>query len=83
MMIAVHFSALQVANSSRPGCLSAWRNRERSKQLADEYNLEFFETSAKSAVNVDAAYDCIAKATKNRYRNNKLALLQDGKNFPI
>lgn len=39
---------------------------QEGKQLAEEYGVEFFETSAKENTNVDEAFGSIAKATMER-----------------
>jgi len=39
---------------------------EEGRALASEYGVEFFETSAKENINVDAAFQAIAKATMER-----------------
>jgi len=39
---------------------------ERGKALADEYNIKFMETSAKSSINVEEAFITLAKDIKKR-----------------
>eukprot|EP00742_Colponemidia_sp_Colp-10_P000591 GILJ01000645.1.p1 GENE.GILJ01000645.1~~GILJ01000645.1.p1 ORF type:complete len:212 (+),score=27.32 GILJ01000645.1:165-800(+) len=38
----------------------------RGKKLADEYNIKFFETSAKASVNVDSCFLTIAREIKSK-----------------
>ena len=41
-------------------------SKEKGKQLADEYGLQFLETSAMNNVNVDDAFLTLTKAVKSR-----------------
>jgi len=43
---------------------------QRGQQLADEYGIQFFETSAKSNINVDEAFRSIAQSIKKRLLDN-------------
>jgi len=52
----------------------------RGKALADEYGIEFFETSAKTNVNVVEAFTCIAKNIKKRLMDSPNDLRQTDSN---
>jgi Ras-related protein Rab-8A len=39
---------------------------QEGQELADEYGVQFFETSAKENINVEEAFNCIAKETMER-----------------
>lgn len=50
----------------------------RGQQLADEYSIKFFETSAKSNINVVESFTAIAKDIKKRLMDNPNANPQGG-----
>lgn len=50
----------------------------RGQQLADEYSIKFFETSAKSNINVVESFTAIAKDIKKRLMDNPNASPQPG-----
>ncbi|CAI7837866.1 unnamed protein product, partial [Closterium sp. NIES-53] len=42
-------------------------SKEKGQQLANEFSVSFFETSAKADINVEEAFQCIAKESKQLY----------------
>lgn len=61
---------------------------EEGKALATEYNLQFFETSAKDNTNVDQTFEAIARETKTRLlkyekSNDKRAASSDNTSTPV
>lgn len=51
---------------------------EEGQKLADEYGIQFFETSAKSSVNVDSGFIAIAREAKNRIVEEQKAHSRNG-----
>jgi len=47
-------------------------SKERGQQLADEFEVDFFETSAKSGIGVNLVFECIARKVKAHREEHQL-----------
>jgi len=47
---------------------------DQGRQLADTFGVQFFEVSAKEAINVDETFFCLAKDIKEKVLNNDQAM---------
>ena len=44
----------------------------QGRQLADQYNVSFFETSAKQNLNIDAAFQKLSKQIKEKLMKDQM-----------
>ncbi|GJP39113.1 hypothetical protein CLOM_g23503 [Closterium sp. NIES-68] len=57
--------------------------KDQGQQLANEFKINFFETSAKADINVEEAFVCIARESKKRYEATHAANTEKPSNLNI